>query len=115
MHEMSLIESVVRIVREEQGRHGLSRVLKVTLENGALAGAVTDALEFAWEGLTRDTDLAAAEFVVVEVPLRVACGGCGVEFAPEDRYFMPCPACGLEFGHRVVAGRELRVVGIEGE
>lgn len=115
MHEMSLIESIMRIVMDERERHGLSRITRVTLENGALAGAVTDALLFAWQAHTRDTDLADTTLAIVEVPLQVACGGCGTEFKPEDRYWMPCPSCGLEIGHRVLAGRELRITGIEGD
>lgn len=115
MHEMSLIESIMDIVEEERARHGMSRLTRVVLSNGQLAGAVTESLRFAWEALTPGTSLAGCELVVNEVPMGVRCGGCGREYEPEDRLYMPCPYCGREFGHEVVRGRELRVESIEGE
>ncbi|MGE4552070.1 MAG: hydrogenase maturation nickel metallochaperone HypA [Desulfovibrionaceae bacterium] len=112
---MSLIQSIMDIVEEERAKHGLGRLTRVTLSNGQLAGAVTDSLTFAWEALTPGTDLEGCELVVNEVPMGVRCGGCGKEYEPEDRLYMPCPFCGREFGHDVVRGRELRIESIEAE
>ncbi len=113
MHELSLVESIITIVEEERERHGIPRLKRVYVKNGALAGAVTEALTFAWEALTPGTDLAGVELVVEDVPLVVRCGGCGTEFSPEDRRFMPCPNCEEFFGHTVLAGKELSVASIE--
>ena len=115
MHEMSLIQSMLQIVAEERARHGLGRVTKVTLSNGALAGAVTDALYFGWEALTPGTECEGAELVINEVPLEVVCGSCGARFAPESHRAMPCPECDEVLGHQVVAGKELRIENIEAE
>ena len=115
MHEMSLVQSIMNIVEEERDRHKLDRVVRVTLMNGRLAGAVTDALEFAWEALRQGTEFEDCELKVVEVPLKVVCGRCGKDFEPEDTLYMPCPHCGLEFGHQVVEGKELYVANIEAD
>jgi len=45
----------------------------------------------------------------------VVCGRCQARFEPEDTLYMPCPECGLEFGHQVVEGKELFVANIEAD
>jgi hydrogenase nickel incorporation protein HypA/HybF len=50
-----------------------------------------------------------------DVPLRVRCGACGVEFEPEDRHYMPCPSCGEFLGHDVLGGKELSIESLEAE
>lgn len=115
MHELSLVESILSIVEDEQAKHGLGRLKKVVLVNGALAGAVTDSLRFAWEALTPGTAFEGVELVVEEAPLRVACGACGEEFTPEDIHYMPCPKCEEFLGHKVLSGKELYIASIEAE
>ena len=115
MHEMSLVQSIMNIVEEERARHKLGPVTRVTLMNGRLAGAVTEALDFAWQAMTQGTELERCELKIVEVPLKVICGRCKTGFEPEDTLYMPCPACGLEVGHEVVEGKELYVANIEAD
>ncbi|MCM0756588.1 hydrogenase maturation nickel metallochaperone HypA [Desulfovibrio aminophilus] len=115
MHELSLVQSMMTIILEERDRHGLGKVSRVRLRNGALAGAVTEALTFAWEALTPGSELEGAELLVEEVPLRVRCGSCKAEFEPEDRHYMPCPQCGEFLGHEVLAGKELLIESIEAD
>ncbi|MDD4952170.1 MAG: hydrogenase maturation nickel metallochaperone HypA [Desulfovibrionaceae bacterium] len=115
MHEMSLVQQIMNIVVQEKQAHGLVRVTRVVISNGALAGAVTDSLEFAWEALSPGTEVEGVELLVQEVPLKVSCGSCGEVFLPENNFCMPCPKCGLEIGHRVLEGKELRIESIEGD
>ncbi len=52
-----------------------------------------------------------------EAPLRMRCGGCRLEFEPENLAAVaaPCPACGEQIGHEVIGGRELHISHIEAE
>lgn len=116
MHEMYLLQSVVNIVQEEMEKNSLTRLARVVLKNGALAGLVSETLAFAWEVLTESGPLKGAELCVETVPVRLGCGGCGREFAPEEQVvFAACPACGQEMGHRVLAGLDVYVDSIEGD
>ncbi len=117
MHELSLVEGILAIVREELAKHGLCRLLRVRVKHGALTAVVPEALETAFEVLTAGTDLAGALLETELVPLSVRCRSCGQEFSPkdEDRFLMPCPACGAELGHTVLTGRELLIDSIEAE
>jgi hydrogenase nickel incorporation protein HypA/HybF len=119
MHEMSIAQSLLGIVRQEMAAHGLTRVLAVHVRHGSMAAVVPQALAFAWEVLTRGTDLEEAALVLEEVPLSVRCSGCGLTFAPEKEahrlVLIPCPRCGEDLGHEILAGKELLVDHIEAE
>ena len=56
MHEMSLVTSLLSIIREEMERHALHRLLQVRVRYGALANIVPEALSVAFEALTAGTD-----------------------------------------------------------
>jgi len=115
MHELSLIHSMVEIIREERDKHGMKRILRVRVVNGALSGAVSDALAFGWECMTQEGDLQGVALEVVDAPLQVTCGGCGKPFTPEDKHYMPCPDCGEILGHDIVSGKELYIDEIEAD
>lgn len=114
---MSVATSLLAIVREELDKHEVSKLLLVRVRYGALANLVPDALEFAFEALTVGTDFEGARIELIQVPVRLACGGCGKEFEPKGRelLFAPCPACGEEIGHSVLSGRELYIEHLEAE
>lgn len=116
MHEMSLTVSLLDIVREEMQKHDAKKLVLVRLRCGALANVVPEALAMAFEVLTDGTEFAGARLELVEEALRLACGGCGREFAPEATaaaMFTPCPACGEDIGHRVLSGKELYIDHLE--
>jgi hydrogenase nickel incorporation protein HypA/HybF len=118
MHEMSLAQSLLAIVRQEVENHGSPRLVGVTVRRGALANVVPEALDMAFEVLTVGTDMEGVVLTQVEEPVRLSCGGCGREFAPEASpaaRFSPCPFCGEEFGHLVLAGKELYLDHLEVE
>lgn len=119
MHEMSLATSLLTIVRQEMEKHGAKRLVLVRMRCGALANVVPEALSMAFEIQIQDTPFVGARLVLQEEPLRLACGGCGLEFAPEPgmpgALFSGCPSCGEEIGHKVLAGKELYIDHIEVE
>jgi hydrogenase nickel incorporation protein HypA/HybF len=95
MHEMTLLTSVTRIVAEEMENSGLTRLTRVPLKSGALAGLVPEAMRFAWQVLAESGPLMGVELAVEHEPVRLRCGG--------------------ELGHTVLAGREVFIESIEGE
>ena len=65
MHELSVTQSIVEICAEHAGG---ARVTRVTLEVGAEAAIVPDALQFCFELCAQDTALQGAQLEIVEVP-----------------------------------------------
>ena len=93
----------------------MERILRVRVVNGALSGAVSDALSFGWECLTSEGELQGVALEIIDQPLRVACGSCGLQFEPEDKQYMPCPACEEILGHDILSGKELYIEEIEAD
>lgn len=119
MHEMSLVVSLLDIVKEEMRKSNASRLLSVRLRVGALANVVPESLSLAFEVLIQDTPLAGARLELAEEALRLACGGCGREFSPPPvsvpLLLAVCPHCEEEFGHQVLAGKALYIDSLEVE
>lgn len=117
MHELSIAESLIKIIREEMAKHGLSKLLTAKIVHGQISAIVPEALETAFEILTVGTPLEGAVIELETRPMVVRCRDCGHEFSPsqEERFLMPCPQCGTELGHEIIAGRELFIEHIEAE
>ena len=107
MHEVSVAQSVVDLVEKEAKAAEAILVTSVELDIGSLSGVETEALEFAWEMVVKDTLLARAELQINYITARARCKECSSEF-DSDNYFTPCPSCG-SFSFDVYQGRELQV------
>jgi hydrogenase nickel incorporation protein HypA/HybF len=107
MHEMSIMESVLRVAENEARKNGSTRINRIKLKLGEFRGVVKEALEFAFEALKSDTLAANAELEVETVRLRVVCAACGeMESSPQDYNFL-CPRCGQRL--KIIAGREMQI------
>jgi len=111
MHELALTQSLVEIAATAARNHGASRVHSVTLEVGALAGVVPDAIEFCFEACTKETLLEGCRLIIVAIPGKGSCVDCGAEVAL-DPYTVACSACG-GFSLDRLQGEELRVTELE--
>ena len=111
MHEMSIAQSLVDILKEEMVKNH-ARVLKsVRLNVGQLSAVVPDSLSFCFEVLTKKTELEGAELVMDIIPLEGLCKECKETFHIKD-YAFQCPKCG---GKEIntIAGQDLSIVEIE--
>ncbi|WP_243359600.1 hydrogenase maturation nickel metallochaperone HypA [Fundidesulfovibrio terrae] len=117
MHEMSIAQSILDIIQQEMEKNGLTRLIRVKIKFGRLTNTVPEALETGFMALTIKTPLESAVFELEEIPARYRCFKCGKEFSPEhtNRLLVPCPHCGEELGHSVLAGKELFIDYIEAE
>jgi hydrogenase nickel incorporation protein HypA/HybF len=111
MHEMSLCESVLQIMEAQARSQGFSRVHRVRLEIGALAGVELEAMRFGFEVVTRGTLADGAVLEIIELPGRAWCLECSRQVAVDRRYD-PCPGCG-GYSLRVTGGDELRIKDLE--
>ena len=116
MHEMSIIAGMLDIIKQEMQKHTATKLIKVRVRHGSIAGVVPESLELGFEVLTSKNEFAGAVLELEQEALRLACGSCGAEFSPEPSktsLFTPCTACGEEIGHTVLAGKALYIENIE--
>ena len=66
MHEVSLCESIIRIIEAQAQRDHFSRVEKVTLAVGTLSGASAEALSFCFPLVAKNTIASGAHLEIIE-------------------------------------------------
>ncbi len=107
MHELSLANGILGVIRDEQKKNGFSRVLEVSLKVGEYSGVVPRCLEEFFPIAAEHTAAEGAVLRIEVIPSVFRCGDCGFEGRPEHGSAC-CPACGGE-AIRMVAGREFYV------
>jgi hydrogenase nickel incorporation protein HypA/HybF len=112
MHEIGIMQSVLETVLGQAEQQHATRVHRVTLRVGVFTGVVPDALQFAFEVLTKGTPAEGAELCIVTAPARSTCRECGAEYEVKDLASLECPGC-HGFSDNFRGGRELEISDIE--
>ncbi|MBI3822290.1 MAG: hydrogenase maturation nickel metallochaperone HypA [Planctomycetes bacterium] len=111
MHEASIMQNVFDLAFARLPSGSATRVVRLRLRVGVLAGVVPEALTFAFEAMKPNTPAADAELEVERVPALLHCRDCPCDFAPES-YPAPCPKCG-SWASDVRQGHELDLMLVE--
>jgi hydrogenase nickel incorporation protein HypA/HybF len=111
MHEIGIASSILECVQTEAQRRPGAQVLAVGVRIGELSNVDKDALDFAFEALTRDTDLENLKLQVEWCPRRHRCIACAEEFTVQDFEFS-CPRCGSDHS-TCIGGTELDIAYLE--
>lgn len=111
MHELGIAQSVLEEVSVEAARHPGARPVKVSMRIGELAAVDPEALRFAFEALTMDTELAGLQLEIETCPRRHRCLDCSTEFLVKDFDFR-CPHCGST-RNQCVSGEQLELAFLE--
>jgi hydrogenase nickel incorporation protein HypA/HybF len=112
MHELSIAGRIVELATEHCRAAGADRVTAVTLRVGRLSCVHEDALRFSFDLVREATPLAAANLLIIEVPVTVWCPTCDAERELPGIQRFACPCCGTPTGD-IRAGRELDLESIE--
>jgi hydrogenase nickel incorporation protein HypA/HybF len=111
MHEMSVTEDILRIVKDHAERGGATKVTDVHLVIGELSSFVDDSIQFYFDLLSPNTIAEGAILHFERIKTRFRCRKCGQEFEPEEQNWH-CPSCEA-LGGDVIAGKEFYVESIE--
>lgn len=111
MHEMSLCESVIRILQREAKRQKFTRVNTVCLRIGALSCVAPEAMDFCFRAVSRGTLAEGARLELDRVPGKAWCMNCGETVTIRERYD-GCPQCGSH-ELQVTGGDEIRITELE--
>lgn len=113
MHEFSLMESVIRIVKDASQENGLAHITTITLVIGKLSGINLEALRFAFEALKNEEPLISGSALEIEEKEgQGQCPQCGKVSLISD-YDLLCPDCGQPM--QVTGGDEFYVKSITGD
>jgi hydrogenase nickel incorporation protein HypA/HybF len=113
MHELSIATALLEGVKEEMARRPSARLRKIGVRVGELSAVDPEALRFAFEVLTRDSELPDVRLEIESCPRRHRCSACSFEFTVHD-YDWQCPRCSSS-ETRCIAGEELELSFLEVE
>jgi hydrogenase nickel incorporation protein HypA/HybF len=113
VHELGIASSILETVQVEARKHGSARPSRVGLRIGELTAVDPEALRFAFEALTRDTDLEHLELDIETCPRRHRCCVCAAVFEVKNFEFA-CPRCGAA-RTECIGGDELELAYLEVE
>ncbi|QMV19890.1 hypothetical protein GOB94_15285 [Granulicella sp. 5B5] len=113
MHEIGIANSIIEAGQTEAARVAGSKLVRVGIRIGALAGVDCDALRFALTALTQGTELDDVDFEIQSCPRRNRCLDCDEVFVTA-LYSDPCSRCGSETSV-LVGGEELDLAYVEVE
>lgn len=111
MHEMAIAQGLINAVLAAARNNNAALVEKVEVTIGEMQLVVPEALETAFEAVSRGTPAEGARLVLLTERIRMHCRKCGVEFETGIQQFL-CPRCGQAVGE-VVAGNDIVLTSIE--
>lgn len=113
MHEASVVEELVKILRTKAEELHATSVSRVTLVVGELTGYLEESLTFYYEILSRGSLLEGSELAVRYVKPKLRCERCDALFE-RSPYSFDCPACGNP-GTMTKVGSEFYIESMEAE
>jgi len=113
MHEVSIIQNVIKIVIDKATENKFTKVNKVSLKIGELSAVMPESLNFAFKSCIMDTMLEGSTLEIEKVKAVAECSDCTQEF-PIDHFNKLCPCCN-KFSSSIISGYELYINTIEGD
>lgn len=113
VHEVSIMGDIFQILNENVTNHKMQKVNKVVLKVGEFTCVQEDALQFAFQAFSKDTEAEGAELVIDRVEATAKCSNCE-EIFKVGFLDKACPKC-KTFSNNIVTGYELLLQEIEGE
>ena len=111
MHELSIAQSILDIVREYVPEPRSAEVQSIKVRLGGLSGVVPESLDFCFPAIISDTPLRKAKLNIERVETQLHCSDCRQTSTVEGFLFL-CPECGGR-DIKLISGAELQVVEIE--
>jgi len=113
MHELSIAASLIDMLEENGLAHHFTKVTKITLEIGVLAGIEGNALLFCFAAVAQNSLAEGAQLVIESKPAIAICEHCQQQMSVAT-YYDPCPHCG-QLGVKILQGEEMIIKSLEVE
>ena len=111
MHEMSIAQSLIDVLKEEMIRHGVKNLKSVRVSIGQMSAVVPDALSFCFEVITNGTELEGVKLIMDIIPLVGYCNECEKEFEIKEYNFI-CSTCGSK-NIETIGGQGMSILEME--
>ena len=112
MHELAYVLKITDLSLRAAEEKGLSSVKEISVEVGAMTGALDHYLKLYFKKASKGTILEGAVLNITNVPVLAECE-CGNIYHPEKETGYTCPVCKSRKG-RITRGRDICVVSVSG-
>ncbi|MCX6354903.1 MAG: hydrogenase maturation nickel metallochaperone HypA [Candidatus Aureabacteria bacterium] len=93
MHELSVVDGILRVVEIQKRKHRFSRVKLIEIICGKYNCLSEDNLQFCFDAATESSSLKGARLKIVRRGEDYRCAACNAEFGAESESLPTCPAC----------------------
>jgi len=114
MHELPVIEKILKVVLAHAVKHRVKRVVAIHLEVGEFSDLEEQWMQHYFDHLSKGSRAEKARLVIEKIPARMQCAQCGENFA-----FMAtsdgsntCPLCAAK-DCRLIAGQGYFIKNLE--
>lgn len=111
MHELSVAQNIVEIVKDYVPEKDLCKVNSVYLEVGDFSGIVSDSLLFCFDVIKTDTPLKNAKIEIEKIPFILFCNDCKSE-TTNNMGIRLCDICG-SYNTNIISGTDMRITRVE--
>ena len=115
VHELSIMEGVLKMVRDSAAQSNINKVHKINLVIGKLTMVLPDSMQFCFQVLSsQDELLQGAVLEIEERDIIIRCARCEQQSTLNDGFSFICPGCGAS-EVEIINGRELYLDYYEGD
>lgn len=115
MHELPVIESILKIVLAHAQKNDVRRVTAIRLRVGKLSDLEDAWMQRYFDYVAKDTVAEGAKLEIERTPIRMQCNACNVSYDLEDMTAdIVCPQCGKK-DSRLISGREYYIKDMEAQ
>lgn len=94
MHEISLVQGLLKQLESLAHKHNTTSISKVRLEVGPFSGIVVDSFEFGFDILAKESELTKkAELEIIIPPMQYKCTKCAHLVSSDSTMPKICPKC----------------------
>ena len=114
MHELPVIENILKVVLAHAVKHRVKRVVAIHLEVGELSDLEDQWMQHYFDYLSKGSPAEKAQLMIERIPARLQCNQCGKVFPfviVRDEKNV-CPACAAGDG-RLISGQGYFVKNLE--
>jgi hydrogenase nickel incorporation protein HypA/HybF len=111
MHELSVVQEIIKVVEDERTRQGFNKVSLIRIRAGALSGIQPESLLFAFEVAREGTCAARAELALEVEPMQLLCRQCNQVMSGRGGP-QKCSFCGAR-DLSIQAGSNLDIISLE--
>lgn len=111
MHELSVAQNIIEIIRENVPRSDYDNVKRILLEVGEFSGIVADSLQFCFDIIKTDTEFKNAIVQIKKIPFVLYCKNCKTETSNNSGIRL-CSECGGS-NTEIISGTEMKITEVE--